>query len=189
MSKNHKLFYGSSYDRGLQHILQMWPKIIEKFPDATLDVCYGWELFDLGYKDNPERQAWKERITKQMGQPGITHHGRVGKAELKKIRQSCGIWVYPTHFTEINCITGLECQHDGLVPVVMALAALKETVYSGTKVEGDIYDDEAKEAFIEALFSYMSDEKLWKQESDRARSLSTNYSWDKIATAWAKHFI
>lgn len=185
--KHHKLFYGSSYDRGLDILLKIWPKILEKFPDATLDIAYGWDLFIAGYKDNPERMAWMERMKKLMTQKGITDHGRIGKMRLKIVRKKCGIWAYPTYFQEINCITALECQSNGLVPVTMNDFALKETVGSGIKVNGDIYDKETQETWLKGLFAVMGDEKVWKFHSDKAREFAKNYSWDLIATKWSEN--
>ena len=185
--KNRKLFYGSSYDRGLDVLLKLWPRIIEKYKDATLDICYGWDLFIAGYKDNPERMAWIDRMNKLMAQKGITHHGRVGKDKLRKIRSKCGIWVYPTYFAEINCITALECQLDGLVPVTVNDFALKETVGAGSKVDGDIYDKDTQDAWLTELFKYMGDEKLWKEQSEKAQKFAEGYSWDIIAKAWEEY--
>lgn len=185
--KNHKLFYGSSYDRGLDILLKMWPKILDKYPDVSLDICYGWDLFDKGYVNNPERMTWKERISEEMKQQGIIHHGRVSKEKLAKVRQSCGIWVYPTYFAEINCITALDCQRDGLVPVTMDDFALKETVGSGYKIGGDIYDKETQETFLHALIALMGDEKKWEKESQRAKEFSSQYDWDNIAKQWEAH--
>jgi glycosyltransferase involved in cell wall biosynthesis len=182
-----RLFYGSSYDRGLDILLKMWPKILKKYPDATLQICYGWDIFDKGYADNPERMAWKERINKLMTQKGITHHGRIGRDELKKVRQSCDIWVYPTYFAEINCITALECQADGVVPVTMDHAALKETVQSGVKIQGDIYDEETQDKFVEELLKLMGDDKRWEEESKKAIKFTKDYEWDEIESLWAQY--
>ncbi|MCB1712415.1 MAG: glycosyltransferase [Candidatus Riesia sp.] len=187
--RHHRLFYGSSYDRGLEHILKLWPKVLAKFPDATLDICYGWNLYDAAFSDNPERQEWKKRIDQQMQQKGITHHGRLGRDELAKVRSRCGIWAYPTHFQEINCITALECQRDGLVPVVMNFAALKETVGSGKRVDGDIYDDEVREEYLNALFEIMGTSSgLWAEESAKAQEFAKGYEWEVIANEWTKQF-
>lgn len=186
--RQHKLFYGSSYDRGLEFLLMMWPEVKKAIPSATLDICYGWDLFLSVMRTNPERMAWKEKMDKLMSQPGITHHGRVGKKELKKIRNGCGIWAYPTNFTEINCITALEAQRDGLVPVVINLAALKETVGSGVKVEGDIYFDEVYEEYLQQLINTMRHETLWKKESKKAREFAESYNWDNISEKWEEQF-
>ena len=66
MNKQHKLWHQSSADRGLEHLLKLWPRIVEKFPDATLDHCYGFEVFDTMYHNNPERMAWKQRMLDLM---------------------------------------------------------------------------------------------------------------------------
>jgi glycosyltransferase involved in cell wall biosynthesis len=187
--KNHKLGYFSSYDRGLDILLDMWPKIIAKFPDTTLDICYGWDLFKKGYQDNPERLAWMKKIDNQMKQKRIYHHGRVGQEELNKIQKQCGIWVYPTYFPEINCITAIQTQANGLVPITINDFALKETVHSGFKVDGDIYDKETQEEWLKCLFRVMSNEKLWKAESKKAQTLSKMFSWEEISNQWEQNFI
>lgn len=186
--RHHKLFYGSSYDRGLPVLLEMWPEILKAYPDATLDVCYGWDLFVNAYKTNPERMAWRDKIDDLMKQKGINHHGRVGQEKLREIRKLCGIWAYPTWFTEINCITALEAQNDSLVPVVINYAALKETVGSGVRIEGDIYLPETKEEYLKELLALMGDEKRWQEESEKAKEFAKDFSWDLIATKWAKNF-
>ena len=103
--RQHKLLYQSSYDRGLQHALKMWPKIKEKYPDAIFHIAYGWNLFLTAYRNNPERMNWKDRMDKMMEYPGIVHHGRMGQFELRDLRKTCGIWFYPTDFDEINFST------------------------------------------------------------------------------------
>lgn len=95
--------YTSSYDRGLEHLLKIWPEVVKEVPDAKLHVFYGWKLFEEFYRDNPERMAWKEKMDKMMEHMGITHHGRVPQPEIEKWYKKCGIFAYPSHFYEINC--------------------------------------------------------------------------------------
>jgi len=185
--RHHRLFGGSSYDRYLDMLLPMWKNIKKAIPDATLDICYGWNLYLSAYQDNPERMSWKEKIDKLMEQDGITHYGRLNKQELAKVRRKCGIWAYPTYFQEINCITALDTQKDGLVPCVTDFAALKETVQSGVKVEGDIYDPEVQEKFKDELIKLMQDKKRWQAESKKAKEFAQKFTWDKIAKKWAKY--
>lgn len=184
----HKLGYFSSYDRGLIHLLKMWPDIKKEVPDATLDICYGWVLFEKGYANNPERMSWMERMKELMKQDGITEHGRVGQDKLQEIRRECGIWAYPTDFCETNCITALQSQNDGLVPVVMNLAGLKETVGSGIRLEGDIYVKEDKEKYKEELIAMMKDEERWKVESEKAQEFAKSFYWENLAKKWQEQF-
>ena len=186
--RQHRLFYGSSYDRGLDHLLNMWPEIIKKYPDATLDIYYGWDLFDKGYVDNPERMKWKEKMIKLMQQNGITEHGRVSKKELRSAQQKIGIWAYPTHFGETCCITALDCQENGCVPCVINYAGLKETVGSGIRVEGDIYDKDVYDEYLNSLLALMKSESRWKDEQLIGKEFAKSYSWSIIAEKWIQEF-
>lgn len=188
MNKQHKLWYQSSYDRGLEHLLKLWQRILEKFPDATLDIAYGWDVFDTIYHNNPERQDWKRRMQEMMTQKGITEHGKISKDKLKELRSACGIWAYPTHFTETFCISAVEAQLDGLVPVTVALAGLKETVKAGALVDGDIYDEETQEAWLAELFKYMSDRELWEKARQIGEYECKQYDWSNIAEQWLVEF-
>lgn len=186
--KQHTLFWGSSYDRGLKHLLLMWQEIIGQYPDAQLHVCYGWDLFMIAHHNNPERMAWKNTVDALLSQKGIVHHGRVGQKELQEIRNKCGIWAYCTDFDEINCITALQAQHDGLVPVVINKAALSETVQTGVKVEGEIHNPKTAQAYLQELLDIMADKERWENESKKAREFAKKYKWENIASQWREEF-
>lgn len=186
--KNHKLIYTSSYDRGLEWLLQMWPNIKQKYKDATLDICYGWNTFDQLLANNPERQAWKAHMISSMSQEGITEHGRIGKKELKELRQQCGILAYPSHFYEIFCISAVEAALDGVVPVVTALGALNETVPFGVIVEGDITHTEVRKKYLEELLALMGNEGKRKKLAIQGMEWAKKYSWVNIAKDWEKEF-
>lgn len=186
--RQHKLWWQSSYDRGLQHSLKMWPKIKDVYPDATFDICYGWDLFIKNYANNPERLRWMEKIKELMKQPGVTEHGRIGQGDMKELRKQCGIWFYPTDFEETNCIGALECQEDGVVPCVINKAGLKDTVGSGVAVDGEIWDPEVREEYLKQLLDLMGDEKRWKAEQIKGKEFVKKFYRDKIASQWVKEF-
>jgi len=166
----------------------MWEDIKKAYPDAELHVAYGWKVFDKITGSSKERQDWKKNIQSLMNQDGVVDHGRLGKEELRKLRQQCGIWAYPTDFTEINCINALECQADGVVPATVAYAALKETVGSGFAVAGDIYDKETRDIYLKQLLKLMGDEKWWREEQKKGRRFAEDYTWDKVSKGWLHEF-
>lgn len=185
----HLIVYGSSYDRGLEHLLKMWPEIKESVPDARLRIFYGWTLFDIGYADNPERKAWKEKINKLMQQDGIVHLGRISHGAVEMEFERAGIWAYPTHFGEISCITAMKAQAMGAVPCVIDYAALKETVQFGVKIKGDIYDQETKELYKNALIGLLNDPKY--QDEVRKEMIPwarENFAWGNVADQWDQEF-
>lgn len=186
--RNRILFYGSNYDRGLETLLLLWPRIRERYREARLNICYGWKTFVSGNEEKPDLMDWVSYMNKLMKQDGVVHHGRLGKEDLRNVRAASGIWAYPTSFPEINCITALECQRDGLVPVTVDRFALKETVGSGTLVEGRMRDEETWARWLQALFGYMEDKELWQRESEKAKKFARRFSWDIISRKWEEYF-
>ncbi len=188
MKDTKQIVYGSSYDRGLQHLLEIWPDVIKEVPDAKLVVFYGWNLFDVAHNGNPASMAWKEKMQKLMTQPGITELGRISHEACIKEFEKAGIWAYPTHFGEISCITGMRAQAYGAWPVVIDWAALKETVQYGVKVEGDIYEPEVKEAYTKQLIDTLKNPPTEEKRQEMMDWARKTYPWSKVAKDWDKEF-
>lgn len=186
--KQHRLWWQSSYDRGLDILLLMWPDIKKAFPDAELWITYGFDLFDKATVNNKERQAWKRDVVELMKQEGVSHFGRVGQDKLEELRTQCGILAYPTYFTEIFMISALEAQNDGLVPVTMSLGALKETAKEGILVEGGIYKKEVQDEFKKQLLKLMADQVEWEKLSVRCKQFASTFDWTTVAKDWTKQF-
>jgi GT2 family glycosyltransferase len=162
----------------------MWPNIKQKYPDAELHFAYGWNTFDAMLANNPERQAWKVHMISAMQQEGITEHGRLGKKELKELRQHCGILAYPSSFFEIFCIGVVEAQLDGCVPVVTQIGALSETVEAGVIVEGDINETEVKKEYLKELLDLMGDENRRKKLAKQGMEFAKQFDWSLVAKQW-----
>lgn len=188
MKNLKRVIYTSSYDRGLEHLLTMWPEVKKAVPQAELHIFYGWQLFDKFYSNNPSSMSWKEKMLKMMEHEGITEHGRVAQPDLEEEYKKSGVWAYPTHFGEINCISALKAQAYGCEPVVVNYAALKETVKYGRKVEGDIYDQETKGEFKKQLIGALQKPMDEATRTNMMKEFSKDYSWKKLANEWSKEF-
>lgn len=103
-------FYASSPDRGLNTLLEAWPKVITAHPDATLLLTYGVTGINL---------------------PGVTCLGDVDENTMNEIFRTSEIWCHPASGGELFCITGLKAQAAGCVPVIIPTMALSETVKWG----------------------------------------------------------
>lgn len=185
---SHKVIYASSYDRGLECLLTMWPAIHERVPDATLDIYYGWNSFDAVHKQNPEMMKFKWNIIRKLHELkplGVTEHGRVDHATLGEKFKEADVWAYPTMFTEISCITAMKAQLAGCYPVVNAIAALDETVQYGTKLQLDnLYKDESQQKeFIDAVVSALVSEY---DPAPAKKWVADTYDWPVIAEQWDK---
>lgn len=177
--------YFSSYDRGLDTLLDMWPTIRAQVPDATLDIFYGWDTFDAVYKGNTEMMKWKWEMTNkffELKDEGVTNHGRVSHEDLAKVMKSLKVWAYPTEFNEISCMAAIKAQEAGMIPVTTYCYALKETVVNPEfSFEcTDIYSNKESQAkFVENVA------KALKSEGFKVKKVDGVY-WEKVAQGWAE---
>lgn len=187
--KNNKLIYASSPDRGLIYLLNNWKRIKKEVPDATLDIYYGFNVFDAIHKNNPERMAWKAKIMQLMKQPGISYYGRIGHKELHKKYSEADIWAYPTDFQEISCISAIKAQALGAIPFVTDYAALSETVKGGIKVDVDITDPEDQKEYFDELIKLMkNNEKKEVIRKPMEKFAKDYFSWSRVAETWSNIF-
>jgi len=179
----HRMIFTSSYDRGIEHLLVMWKDIKEAVPDAELHLFYGWDTYDKMMAEGRRPVKYRQIMSKLMEQDGIFEHGRVGHKQLVKEFYKSGVWVYPSHFEEISCISGMKAQACGCVPVCTDYAALDETIMGGVKVHGICGQGDTNEKFKEALIKVLKDteyqEKLRKELPPKEI-----FSWDKVAKKW-----
>ena len=182
-----KLIYSSSFDRGLEHLLEMWPDIRKEVKDAELHIFYGWDLFVKFHSANPERMAWKEKMDAKMQQPGIHFRGRIGHKEIAKEFMSAGVWAYPTDFEEIHCITACKAQAAGTFPIVTDYAALKETILRGEKIPGDPWSQEFRDKFVSAVTATLMDDDL-KERNQLSHDAKKVFAWSSVAKIWSNYF-
>lgn len=121
----NRFVYVSSPDRGLERALVQWPFIRKEYPEAKLDIFYGWENYDRLMRD----PAFKYWIKDKAQQDGIEWHGRIGQKQLaRELMKSGGLFYPGPHsFEETFCISALEAQAAGCIPVTRDNGALPET--------------------------------------------------------------
>lgn len=186
----HKMVYMSANERGLARLLDLWPSIITEIPDAELHVMYGWNSFMAVNKDNPERMSWMQKMKQRVkALDGVTDHGKVGHDEVVKHITSAGLWVYPTAFPEISCITAMKAQAGGAVPVTSDFAALAETVQYGKKMNLGEFGKEEQAVYKEAVVKALQDEK-WQAEvrKEMIPGAQQQFSWANVASQWIGDF-
>lgn len=185
----HRAIYTSSYDRGLQHLLAIWPEVRQEVPDAELHIFYGWNTYDKMIAAGSRPVDFKNAMVALMDQPGVFEHGRIGHKQLNKEFQKSGVWAYPSHFEEISCISGMKAQANGCVPVCTDYAALKETIKAGIKIEGSCSNGEVKESYKKSLIEIFKDEGRQSLLREEVLKHKDSFSWAKVAKSWAESIL
>lgn len=168
--------YGSNYARGLEILLDLWPTIKEQFPQATLDVYYGWQHWGLL---SSTKEAKMRVQMAELADLDVQDHGLVGHEELNRAYERASFWTYPCTGTETFCISALRAQTAGAIPVVIAQTALKETVQYGHHCLN-------QQNYLKTLLNALQHaEEITLEERQKARALILDqFTWDKIAYKW-----
>lgn len=189
----NSVFWGSSYDRGLLCLVRdIMPLVRKQIPNATLDVCYGWNNIDREIKNQPgiypDLEALKAELEPLLHQDWIIHHGRVSHAKLHDIMGSCMVHAYPSEFGETNNITAMKSQAAGCYLVTTSQAgATPEKVRYGEIVEGDsIYTNKKlQEEFSKKVVTYLKGLEHINTK-DMRKELGKEFSWEATASSWQK---
>jgi glycosyltransferase involved in cell wall biosynthesis len=172
-----RVTWSSSPDRGLDRLLDMWPAIRSTLDsDATLHVYYGFDtwknLAELhGMVGDLHRIALLEERLAAMATQGIVFHGRRGQQEIADSYLRSQLWLYPTSFEEVSCITAMEAQAAGCKIVATRCGALPETAPGAWFVDGPVFEADFLKAVREALI-------------DDSVVCHTPPTWRQVAQQW-----
>jgi hypothetical protein len=189
--KPRRLIWASSPDRGLaQAVLPLWPRILERVPDAELHIYYGFDNIDKMVAGNPQAFGWLGKLRDQakalMDQPGVTWHGRVGQEELYRAWLQSAVWPQFSAMPETSCVACMEAQAGGAIPVTVPYWAIGENVKHGTFVNGHAYSDPLTRArLVDETVALLLDGNL--QAAIRAEMIPearARCDWERVVDQW-----
>jgi hypothetical protein len=184
-----KFVYSSSPDRGLSHLLDMWPDIMERWPKATLYVAYGaknfadevkWSHFRIG--------EMSLKILEGLKQPGVIDLGKIGQDQLGELQRNATAWLYPAdtiQATETGCITAIENMAAGN-PCFMTDADCLESEFSDVSfvIPLPFHADR----WLYLLETLLRNEPLYRSMAMDGRDFAKTRDWKVIAPTWLDLF-
>lgn len=101
----------------------IFPKIQQAFPDATLVI-----FADLsGKKKLLSENGYLQLNEFVKNNPNVKHYDFSDRKILYDEFATCEYWIYPNFtFAETFCITAIEAQYSGCIPLTTKVAALDE---------------------------------------------------------------
>ncbi len=161
----HRALYTSSPDRGLDLLLEWWPLVRERLPDAELGYAYA-TVYDAVASKDKRIGVFREHVRRLGRQPGVTNLGSLTQPGVAEQMRASGVWLAPSYstpagqpFYETFCIGAVEAAAAGCVRVMSKWGALEErdeheaSLWVPPQEPGDPYPDE--EAFVDAIVEAM----------------------------------
>lgn len=148
----------SSPDRYLPMLLDLWPEIRRRVPEAEFHCYYGFANMRnaaqiRGSHDELAAIVELEQRVDAARELGVFMHGRVTQRELAEAFLSSGALIYPTWFSETSCISAMQARAAGCNVVTSPIAALPETLAGykhATLIDAPYESGEYREAFVDA---------------------------------------
>lgn len=188
-----RLVWLSSPDRGLLGALRTYSLLKTDHPDAEFYVFYGFtplytkkaanQEYEFMGDERAERHMleYQEDIFSLMDKLDVTFCDRTGHSQLMKHLSEASIWLYPTRFPEISCISAMEAQAMGVLPVCTHNAALAETVDFGTPIP-DPNDYKAIASSLSEIFEKGKDLDDYRHKMQTAAR--KRFNLDDLVTQW-----
>ena len=195
--KPKRLIYTARPERGMDILLfDIMPKIWEKDPEV--------ELFLAGYDNTvPQMKPFYDSLHAKIAEHKeagfkVEWLGALTKKELYEHYQRATLYVYPTEFEEISCITAMECMACGLPMIYNPVAALPETVPMECGVRLEITDDKDEqmnsrnpkyqEHFANGVVKAINSPKVMDALRISGLKHAKSLLWSDLAREWETHF-
>lgn len=199
-----RVIWASSADRGLHHLLEVWPRIKRAVPHASLRAFYNFtpSHFDdfeaTGPNVHPDLLEIAQRkryIRYAMGRLSgptwdVEHVGSVSRERMRLEFEHAEVLGYPCdtiRYTEGFSVTTMEACASGCLPVISAVDCLG-SLYGGV-VPMVNYRPPASYAFGEECLRIFTDlvvrgltDKAWRDETaEKCRALAERHAWPVLA--------
>lgn len=176
----YSCIYSSNYARGLEILLDIWLGVKQEFPQATLDIYYGWQHWGLL---SPEKEAKMRAQIATLRAFGVHDHGLVSHQKLNDAYAQASLWTYPCIGLEVFCITAIRAQVAGCVPVIIDGHGLIETVRHG-------YRCTKPDEYLATLLHAMREIRMVTVDERQkiGNFVREEYTWGLVAEKWKRLF-
>ena len=153
----NRFLFTSCSERGLAKLVDLWPSILDKMPDATLRIS--------SYQPFPRDHD--HAIQEKMG-PSIQHLGKLSPTELYEEMAVAEHWLFPSTFLETSCITAREMMASKVKCYYYPVGGITETMggFGVPMVEGKELD-------------------FQEYDLDKAKEYALSFTWKRSADLWS----
>jgi hypothetical protein len=179
----YRFCYCSSYDRGLETILEkIWPIIYKAEPRAELHVYYGMDyIYD---------EQFKLRLKLLLSQNGVMDHGRQPLSMVAREKYLSTFHLYLNDsIAEIDCISIRESLVTGCIPVISNFGVFAERhglQFNWLPKDEDF--DTNCEIIANELVQYMKNTQLISKAREQLMVSPTIIKWEVVAKRWLETF-
>lgn len=183
----------SSPDRGLHRILEIWPEVRRKVPEAKLYVCYRFDPWYERFREAESKTGDRARFIGEClrrlgrsGENGVFLLGGIANTALAGLLGKATVLPYTCDtmtFTEGFSVSIMDACASGVVPVISDVDAIGD-IYRGVAHVIPGRPGDSKAAWVDAIVRSMTDEEWRSTVATRAAEFSKSFHRQRVAKLW-----
>jgi glycosyltransferase involved in cell wall biosynthesis len=181
------LAYTSTPYRGLDVLLEAFPRIRKEVPGARLKVFSGMAVYQMAAAEEEQRFGALYRRCRET--EGVEYVGPVAQPALAAELRQAAVLAYPNTYPETSCIAVLEAMAAGCRVVTSELGALPETTAGFARLvpaagSRELYLDRFVAEVAQALAEDgdEAEDRLLRQVAH----VHHEHTWPALAAGWAE---
>jgi len=174
----NRFIFTSVPARGLNTMLEIWPRIKQEIPDASLVITSDYRLWNCG-------RGNELFMAKAFGLDGVTYLSAVPRPRLVEEQLKAELNVYTCNYEELFCIAIAESQVAGSYTITPQIGALK-TTNMNMFVHDDPETPQGKNTFVTSVIWACNEERelvrgFTEASSNKAKA---RFHPDRILAEW-----
>jgi predicted O-linked N-acetylglucosamine transferase (SPINDLY family) len=184
------LAYTSTPFRGLELLLEIFPRIRQAVPGTRLKIFSSMQVYQV----SPEQDQYQHLYQQLQQIEGVEYIGSLTQSKLAGELQSITALAYPNSFPETSCIAVMEAMASGCLIITSDLGALSETTAGFADLVPVSEEDQDKieaykaqfvETAVAALQKWLNQSAVVEQRLQAQVSyVNEQYTWEKRAEEW-----
>lgn len=181
---DYSFIYSSFANRGLLPLLKVFPKIVERYPKANLEIFCDLENSWLNQHYGDQVKEIKKLITDQREY--VTNNGFANKAKLNLYWRTSHVWLYPNNWDETFCVTALEAAASKTLIISNNRAGLADSISDRGQI---MINDFTEEDMLKAVDDILSDESKQQLLINKSYKYALSKSYDEVVNNFLSNYI
>lgn len=175
----NRLIFTSVPARGLENMLRIYKILKQEKPEVSMTITSDYRLWGVGASNEQFRMKW-------MHQQDVRYLGAIPRSQLLEEQLQSDLFIYPSNYQELFCISAAEAQCAGLYPVTSSTGAL-ETTNMGTVLNVNADNPACDRLYVDTVLELLSNRNILEiKRAENKVKAKIRFAPERVLETWQK---